>query len=326
MIIFVCGGLRIDYVITADGEVSLNQIGGNGIYASVGARKFTDRIHLIAKAGENYPQSWLDELAKRGIDGSHVIQVPGWQDMRTFYAYVDEKTRDDRDPASHFARIGQPLPKDLEGYTFSTYETHDPDNPMVMRAGDVPNVSADGVHISPQALAGQLAIAQVFSKNNAQHITLDPGEYALTPVTEPLIKTISSLVDAFLPSELELGILLDTANVYEAAETFASWGTPLVLIKRGPDGCLLYELDANRFTNIPAYPVDVVDVTGAGDSFGGAFTVGMAETGDPVRSALMGTVAASFCLQGFGALYGLDIPRAQAMARLEELEELVKRA
>ncbi len=326
MNIFVCGGLRIDFVITADGEVRLNQIGGNGIYASVGARLFTERVNLLAKAGENFPQSWIDELAGHGIDGSHVIRVPGWQDMRTFYAYVDEKTRDDRNPASHFARIGMPLPKELEGYVFSTYETHDPDNPMVIRGDDVPDIAADGVHISPQALAAQLATAQAFRKNKAQHITLDPGEYELSPETEPEIKSISSLVDAFLPSELELNLLLDTSNVYESAETFASWGTPLVVIKRGPDGCLLYERDAHRFTKIPAYPVDVVDVTGAGDTFGGAFTVGMTETGDPVRSALMGAVAASFCLQGFGALYGLDAPRDQAAARLEELEELVKRS
>ena len=326
MNIFVSGGLRIDFVITAEGEVRLNQIGGNGIYASVGARQFTERIYLLAKAGENFPQSWLDELDGHGIVCSHVIRVPGWQDMRTFYAYVDEKTRDDRNPASHFARVGLPLPKELEGYVFSTYETHDTDNPMVLRPDDIPDVLADGVHISPQALSSQLGAAQAFRKNKAQHITLDPGEYGLTPETEPEIKCISSLVDAFLPSELELNLLLDTSNVYEAAETFASWGTPLVVIKRGPDGCLLYERDAHRFTKIPAYPVDVVDVTGAGDTFGGAFTVGMTETGDPVRSALMGAVAASFCLQGFGALYGLDTPRHQTMARLDELEELVKRA
>ena len=87
----------------------------------------------------------------------------------------------------------------------------------------------------------------------------------------------------------------------------------------------LFEKNAPT-THIPTVARQVYDVTGAGDSFGGAFTVGMTETGDPVRSALMGAVAASFCLQGFGALYGLDTPRAQALARLEELEQLVKRA
>ena len=325
MIIFVCGGLRIDFVITSDDEVRLNQIGGNAIFAAVGVRHFAEEVHLLAKAGENYPQSWLDMLTERGIQASHVIRVPGWQDMRTFYCYLDEKTRLDREPAYHFARLGLPLPEELKGYVFSTSETQDPDNAMVMRAEDVPDTHVDGVHISPQALAAQLAVSQAFRRHNARHITVDPGEYKFSPQLEPDIRSLCSGVDAFIPSELELGLLTDVDDIYEAAELLASWGTPLIVIKRGPDGCLLYERDDQRFTQIPAYPVDVVDVTGAGDTFGGAFTVGMTETGDPIRSALMGAVAASFCLQGFGALYGLDAPSGQAAARLKELQTSVKR-
>ena len=322
---FVCGGLRIDYVISAEGEVRLNQIGGNAIYAAVGARVWTDSVQLLAKAGENYPQAWLDELAGRGILSTHVRWVPGWQEMRTFYAYVDQKTRVDHDPEFHFARVGQPLPAELEGYTFSLTETNDPDSPLLLREADVPQVAADAVHIAPLALGSHLDLVQGFRRQRVEQITVDPGEYELTPETAPVIKSYCAMIDAFLPSELEMGLLLDTADVYEAAEIFASWGSPLVVIKRGPDGCLLYERDARRFTAIPAYPVQVVDVTGAGDSFGGAFTVGMKQTADPVRSVLMGTVAASFCLQGYGALYSLDAPRDEAEQRLNELAEGVKR-
>jgi sugar/nucleoside kinase (ribokinase family) len=322
---FVCGGLRIDYVISATGEVRLNQIGGNAIYAAVGARTYTDRVHLLARAGDNYPQEWLDELARQGILSSHLIQVPGWQDMRTFYAYIDEKTRIDRDPALHFARIGQPLPEELEGYVFSTLETQNRDNPLVMRGGDVPEVSADAVHIAPMALRSHLELAQAFRQQQADQITVDPGEYELTAESEPIIKTYCGLIDAFLPSELEMGLLLDTSDPYEAAETFASWGAPLVVIKRGPDGCLLYERDARKFTNIPAYPVQVVDVTGAGDTFGGAFAVALNQTGDPIRSVVMATVAASLCLQGYGALYGLNLPPGEVKKRLDMLMERVQR-
>jgi len=313
-------------MISAEGEVRLNQIGGNAVYASVGARHYTDNVHLLAKAGENYPQSWLSGLAGRGILTEHVVRVPGWQDMRTFYAYVDEKTRDDRDPASHFARIGHPFPKELEGYVFSTSETQNPDSPMVLHGDDIPDVISDAAHISPQALSSQLEQVQAFRRRQAKHITVDPGEYELTPETAPAIKSLCSMIDALVPSDLELALLLKTTDVYEAAETFSSWGTPLVVIKRGPDGCLLYERDARRFTSIPAYPVKVVDVTGAGDSFGGAFTVGMLQTGDPIRSVLMGTVAASFCLQGYGALYGLDASRDVAQRRFDELTKRVKHA
>jgi ribokinase len=321
---FVCGGLRIDYVISATGEVRLNQIGGNAIYAAVGARTYTDRVQLLARAGDNYPQEWLDELARQGIFSSHIIRVPGWQDMRTFYAYVDEKTRIDRDPATHFARIGQPMPEELEGYAFSTLETQNPDNPLVLRDSDVPEVDAESVHIAPMALRSHLELARAFRQKGAGQITLDPGEYELTPETEPAIKAYCGLIDAFLPSEMEVGLLLDTADPHEAAETFASWGVPLVLIKRGPDGCLLYDRDAQKFTNVPAYPVQVVDVTGAGDTFGGAFAVALKQTGDPIRSVIMATVAASFCLQGYGALYGLDIPPGEVQKRLEVLSERVQ--
>jgi len=325
MKIFVCGGLRIDYVISADGEARLNQIGGNAIYASVGARMWAEKVHLLAKAGDNFPQAWLDKLATRGILSPHVQRVPGWHDMRTFYAYVDQKTRVDHSPELHFARIGQPLPADLEGYVYSLTETENPDSPLVLRGVDVPAGVADAVHIAPMALLTHHELVREFRRHQAKQITVDPGEYKLTAETAPAIKAYCAMIDAFLPSELEMGLLLDTADPFEAAETFAAWGPPLVVIKRGPDGSLLYERDARRFTTVPAYPVPVSDVTGAGDSFGGAFTVGLSQTGDPVRAVLMATVTASFTIQGYGALFSLGAPHGEIQKRLDDLAERVKR-
>ena len=57
--------------------------------------------------------------------------------------------------------------------------------------------------------------------------------------------------------------------------------------------------------SLPAYPVvDVVDPTGAGDSFAGGFMGSIAANGEanPAalrRAMLYGTVTASFCVQGF---------------------------
>jgi sugar/nucleoside kinase (ribokinase family) len=64
-----------------------------------------------------------------------------------------------------------------------------------------------------------------------------------------------------------------------------------------------------------------VDVTGAGDVFGGAFAATLAQSGDPLRAVLMGSVAASFAIEGYGALYALDPPREQVQERLETLAE-----
>ncbi len=134
------------------------------------------------------------------------------------------------------------------------------------------------------------------------------------------------VVDAFLPSELEVSLLLGAGcDPREAAETFAGWGAPLVVIKRGAAGVLLYERDRNRFTTVPAYPARVVDVTGAGDTFCGGFAVGLQRTGDPLRAALMGIVSASFTIEAYGALHTLGVPRPVAEKRLDELAQAVGR-
>lgn len=327
MELIVCGGLRIDYIITAEGEVRLRQIGGNAVYAAAGARLWTDRVALLAKAGENYPNEWLVELAGYGLATEWVRRVPGWQEMRTFYAYVDTRTRVDRDPAIHFARIGQPLPPDLEDYVDSTISHRKGrDNPMMLRREDIPLTPLDAAHIAPLAILSQEELAGGFRDAGVPLVTVDPGEYHLTPENLPLVQNICGAADAFLPSELEIELFFGKIDAREAIERIAAWGPRFIVLKRGPQGCLLYERDTGRLTTIPAYPARVVDVTGAGDSFCGAFVVGLRQSGDPVRAALMGAVAASFTIEDYGALYLLSVPREAAERRFEELAGMVRRA
>lgn len=323
--IIVCGGLRIDFLISAEGQARLNQLGGNAVYASVGARMFSEEVMILARAGENYPQQWLDDLANKGILSDYVRRVPGWQDMRTFYAYVDEKTRVDHDPQTHFARIGQPLPPELEGYSFSTLDTQNEDSPLALRGEDAPRAELAGAvaHLAPTALRSQHELVREFRRRGVQQITVDPGEYTMTGENADTIMEMCGQIDAFLPSELEVKLLLNTEDVQQAAETFAAWGTSVVVIKRGPDGCLLYEREQRRFTAIPPYPARVVDVTGAGDVFSGAFAATLHQTADPRRAALLSSVAASFALEGYGALYALNPPREQVQDRLQTLAAMI---
>ncbi|HYN88369.1 MAG TPA: carbohydrate kinase family protein, partial [Ardenticatenaceae bacterium] len=165
----------------------------------------------------------------------------------------------------------------------------------------------------------QRDLAVAFKGLGVPQLSLDPGEVATTPDTAALVRESCAVTDAFLPSELEVRLLCGDVDVRAAAEELASWGPPVVAIKGGAAGCLLYERDANRFTTIPAYPARVVDVTGAGDSFCGGFSAGLRRTGDPLRAALMGTVSASFTVEGYGALYTLGASRHEAERRLEAL-------
>ncbi len=52
------GGLRVDYLITHSGKPHIGLVGGNAVYAAVGAALWHEQIGLWARLGENYPQKF----------------------------------------------------------------------------------------------------------------------------------------------------------------------------------------------------------------------------------------------------------------------------
>jgi ribokinase len=143
----------------------------------------------------------------------------------------------------------------------------------------------------------------------------------MNPAFKDHVLSILRSVDVFLPSEQEVQLLLGGDSLWNAACCFAEAGPAVVVIKAGSKGSLVYDYHARTRHHIPPYPVDIVDVTGAGDAYCGGFMVGYQESGDPVVAACYGAVSASFVLEGFGALYALRFSRHQAEARLSYLRE-----
>jgi fructose-1-phosphate kinase PfkB-like protein len=93
-------------------------------------------------------------------------------------------------------------------------------------------------------------------------------------------------------------------NICKAAKDILRRGPQSLIVKRGEYGALLFDNDSTFFA--PAYPLeDVVDPTGAGDTFAGALAGYLAKTGDlsgpGIRRAIMaGSAAASFCVEAVG--------------------------
>ncbi len=320
------GGMRIDYLVTHDGAARVEMVGGNGLYAAVGAALWGEPVHLWARLGRNYPQAWLEPLTGHqiGIDGLVRLETP--QDHRTFFAYLPDGRREDTNPAAHFARIGQPLPAALGDYAHSTPGQDDPHNyePLALRPADWPERWRDvpAVHLSPSSLATHLNVPAHLRQAGIRQITLDPGERYMVPERAAYIQQILPQIDVFLPSAMEIRSLFgDEVDLGEAALTLTKWGARWVVVKNGKEGVLLVNGRSQTITPFPAYhPVNdprLVDVTGAGDSFCGGFMVGLARTGDPAQAVPYGLVAASLAIEGYGALYALS-RKAEAPARLAE--------
>ena len=112
-----------------------------------------------------------------------------------------------------------------------------------------------------------------------------------------------------------------SADLWEMAEALGAYGCEHVVIKRGEQGQMLYDVTARTRWEVPAYPARVSDPTGAGDAFCGGFLAGYHRTFDPVQAVLYGNVSASLVVEGCGAFYALDVLPGLPEARLEVLQE-----
>jgi fructoselysine-6-P-deglycase FrlB-like protein len=113
------------------------------------------------------------------------------------------------------------------------------------------------------------------------------------------------LVDVFVPSREELASLIGYDDPSHAAAELISAGVRCVVVKLGGGGALVAQ-PGSRAAWVPAAPAEVVDPTGAGDSFCGGFAAGLALGEDPAEAAWRGCVTAAAAIGAVGSLRLLD--------------------
>ncbi len=134
-------------------------------------------------------------------------------------------------------------------------------------------------------------------------VGLDSMNYWINNKRKALVRLLK-YIDIYVANDQEARALSGENNIIKAAKALKSYGPKMVLIKKGEHGVFFY---SDRFIfSLPAYPVEeVVDPTGAGDTFAGGFMGCLVKAGRinsmNLKKALgFGTVAASFNVEDFG--------------------------
>jgi sugar/nucleoside kinase (ribokinase family) len=126
-------------------------------------------------------------------------------------------------------------------------------------------------------------------------------------IARPELNQLLKQVDGVILNDEESAQLTDERNVVTAGRMILQSGVrSFVVIKKGEHGAILIHREG--VASVPAYPADaqqVIDPTGAGDTFAGGFMAHVARTGrtdfHTLRHALAwGTVLASFTIEAFG--------------------------
>ena len=326
------GRIAREYILPSSGQPLLDQPGGNLLYAAGGLMVWEKELGLLARVGEDVPRAWLKELEARGVDIQGVRILPQSIDLRSFIAYNEKFELTRGAPVSQFARRELPFPKSLLGYQNPPEVQEDAKKPDALAPlpVEIPRdyLEARAVHLCPLDFMSHNQLAHVFKAASVNTITLDPSPGYMSPSFYKELRVVLSGLTAFLPSEEELRALFwgETNDLWEMVAALGDYGCEIIVVKRGARGQMVYDVKGKHKWEAPAYSSRMADPTGAGDSFCGGFLAGYKKTYDPLQAALYGNVSASLKVEGSGAFYPLDVLPGLAEARLNALQDLVRKA
>ncbi|MCA9103857.1 MAG: bifunctional hydroxymethylpyrimidine kinase/phosphomethylpyrimidine kinase [Planctomycetales bacterium] len=274
MSLLVVGSLALDSVETPT-AVRDNQLGGSAVYFSYAASYFSE-VSLVGVVGEDWPVANTELLQSRKIDTAGLQTISGGQTFRWRGKYM-ENMNDRETLEVHLNVLGEFNPIVPDNYKASRF---------VFLANAAPAVQLKTLE---QVESPQLVVA-------------DTMDLWIRETKDDLLALLKR-VDGLVLNDSEAKLLTHEENVVKAAEKVLEMGPKFVVIKKGEHGALLYS-NEGAFA-LPAYPTgDVVDPTGAGDSFAGGMMGFLAHRNQAddqtLRLALVyGTIVASFNVEDF---------------------------
>ena len=298
MSLVVIGTLAYDSVETAEDKRE-NALGGSAMYCAVAAAPYV-KPTLVAVVGDDFNPDQIAMLEDRGIDMSGVETVEGGKTFRWGGRYEpDWNTR-------HTT------------YTeLNVLETFEPKLPAAAKKSEF--VFLANAHPTVQMQALEQVESPKFSVADTMNLWIEIAR----PDLDQLLRTIDGLV----LNDEEARMLTGESNLIRAAQKVLELGPKVVILKKGEHGAFL--LGSGLHFSLPAYPVtDVIDPTGAGDCFAGGFMGWCAKAGDASpetlkRAMLHGTVAASYCVQGFSVEDIADRSMDDYQKRFDDLLAIV---
>jgi len=297
MTLVVVGSVGIDTVEPPHGRAE-NVVGGSSVYFSLAASHFT-QVRLAANIGSDFPDDAWSALRERGADLSG---IQCFEDQPTFrWSGKYEGDMNEAETLLTELNVLAEPPAIPESYVGS---------PFVFLANMGPEVQLQAL----ETLQGKVVFG------DTMNLWIDIQREALLDVMGKL--------DGFILNDAEARELTGETNLILAGDSLLEMGPSIIVVKKGEHGAFLFTREF-RFA-LPAYPTqDVVDPTGAGDSFAGGMLGFLAQQShfspDVLRRSLAyGTAAASLTVEAFSTQGLTTASRSDLDFRYERLLDFVQ--
>jgi sugar/nucleoside kinase (ribokinase family) len=296
MSLLVTGSIGIDTVETPFGKRD-DVIGGSAIYFAYAASFFTP-VRLVGVVGEDCPVLIPEVFQGRDVDTTGLETRKGSKTFRWHGSYV----------------------KDMNEAVTVEVDL----NVLAERAPKIPDQFLDSRYVFLANTHPVLQQQMATSLKSAKLIVADTMNLWIQTEREQFAKLLKQIHGLVL-NDGEARLLTEKKNLIAAAKDVLKMGPQFVVIKKGEHGCLMCTKD-DTFV-LPAFPAEqVIDPTGAGDSFAGGMMGYLATHPDFSASTLkralaFGTVVASYTISDF-SLGGLQkATRRQIDGRCDELKQ-----
>ncbi len=294
MSVTVVGSIAFDAVETPFGKRE-RMLGGAATHFALAA-SFFDQVHVVGPVGDDFGAEEMAILGTRGTNTDDVEHVAGGKTF--FWAGKYSRNLNERETLDTQLNV---------------FESFQPKLSQASKDADVlflANIQPDLQHEVREQC------------ERAKFVAMDSMDLWINIARESLERVIAR-VDCLILNDEELELLTEAPNLVTAAAQVLEMGPDVVVAKQGKYGAALFTRDDHFW--IPAFPLaEVVDPTGAGDTFAGGFVGYVAAHRDEAmtegllrRAMAYGTALASFNVEEFGT---------ERVARLteEEIEERVQ--
>jgi len=290
------GTIALDSIETPFGRKE-NILGGSATYFSLAARFFSE-CGIVGVVGEDFPPQHLEFLQQRGVDTAGVEHAEGETFRWSGFYEFDMNQAHTRDTHLNVLADFKPkIPEEYKGCKFLFLANIDPEIQLKVLDEVQPSYSA-----------------------------VDTMNYWIENKRDK-VSEIFEASDMIVINEGEARQYCDTPNLIKAGNDLLKTRTERVVIKKGEHGAIYFSRDG--FFSVPAYPVqEVVDPTGAGDSFAGGTVGHLAKHGqfndDAIKKSLvLGSIVASFVVEDFSVQRIKNVKPGDIQKRYQNFRRMV---
>ena len=268
--ILIVGSIAIDTIETPF-EKKSDVLGGSSTYSLVASGKKTD-VSVVGIIGNDFPNEGYS-LYRSYADDLSDLKTANGKTFRWGGRY--HENWDDRDTL--FTELG----------VFLDF------NPILSES------NKNRSHILLANIHPELQYSVILQNQNPDAVIVVDTMNLWIETTLPSLEKVISSSNILLINESESFLLTKEKNIKDAAIALLSMGPEMVVIKKGSKGAELFS-DKDHI-EIGAFPVtNVVDPTGAGDVFAGAFIASLAAQESSESALLSASASASISIESFG--------------------------